>query len=170
MKLTTHKDIDINVSDYDGAFTATVQGTRYETKSLDELRRLIDKALKKSKIKVEVPVSIPGSTGGVRHLTLTGVNARTGNVTFRDDLTGEAGQLKQWTRVYRRLSDEEVARYGELAEAKKAAARALDDFLPKGQDAADLVKAALSAKVDTPDEGKAALEDLEAVRSGADRP
>lgn len=167
VKVNGHRcDIDVNS---DGRFSARVAGQFVHAMTLEELRKLLKKASQRPKITVAVPISILGrnfhkpqygrqgwvSGWGVQQVTLVSLGVD-GDVRYRDDLTGETGALYdiRGTRV-RRLTNDEIAEYTRLYKAKQAASQALHAFeervaLPEQPH--ELVRAAVAAQEDTPQE------------------
>lgn len=156
-----------------GEFSATAGGEHLSADRLVDLEKQIEKQLKKTKVKVEVPITVLGEQyyepqfgrglwragSGVRRLVLTGVRSDNGNVMARDVVTGEPEQItriREWVPGH--LTDEQAAEYTRLYEANRAAAKALHEFTAALNSSvsefrlAELVKAAQAAKVDTPED------------------
>jgi len=177
MKLKTIKvngvSCDVNVREHDGMFTANVSGDHLDAPTLSALELQLQKATKRAKVVVAVPVSVLGrqqskrpypqwvSGFSVQHVTLTGIDAN-GNIRCLDDSSCVKGRLdtlagtRRWdSGVVRRLTGEEVAEYERLAKARHDAEEALAAFeqsVKLKESAENLVKAAIAAKVDTPEE------------------
>lgn len=138
-----------------------------------ELEVKLRKVTKRPKVVVAVPVSVLGrqfvedkyrqgrwaSGYSVQHVTLTGIDAN-GDVRYVDDRTKEKGRLDKlagWggMRLTRRLTEDEVNTFTRLAKTAADATEALHTFEAtvklKGR-VEEAVKAALAAKIDTPEE------------------
>ena len=156
---------DIQVSP-DGVFSSRVAGTRLTAPTLEELEKQLRSLTRKQKVTVAVPATLLGRCyiepqyqrphwvygDGVQHVTLYGLDVD-GDAKIRDDKTGE--KVRDYQRMVRRLTDAEAAEYTRLYRAKDAAQSAMYEFeqrvkLPES--ASDLVREAINAKIDTPDE------------------
>lgn len=155
MKLTTEKigdhRIDIEV-DGNGGFFADFNDQSYSAKTLEELKATLTKAVKRATQQAAVPVTVLGiiettarssysSDGPFRegagfvHAKLRAKHERQYNtyllVTDDDRMSTQKFQIYGSSNgtICRRLTLAEVTRYMELAEAKRLAVVALEDFI-----------------------------------------
>lgn len=149
-KLTTitigDERIDVDV-DAAGKFSATYQEEDYRTTTLDELTKKLEQAHRDAKQAIRVPVTVlglipnveknrygkpdPFTRGrGVVHGVLRGKHGRLSVYLLTSD-DGKKFQVETYSSaptICARLTDVQVARYLELAEAKDAAVAALETF------------------------------------------
>lgn len=141
--IAEYRGLPVSVSS-DGRFSATVGVDRFVDDTLAGLKKQLDKALRKTRIKVAIPFMELGvqfhepkygrpswiEGGSARLLTLTGLHSN-GNVYVRDEKTGELEQMDGWGHrrtLARPLSAEEIAEYERLRAAKSAASKAFYEF------------------------------------------
>lgn len=166
----------------DGTFEAQCDGDEWTDKTLEGVIAKVRRDLRKSKVRIAIPATAIGvelhkpqfghahsrsATGKVRHLTITGVHGRSGNILARWEDTGESEQISGWRNegsICRRLTPDEVKQYAALAKAKKAADDAIEKFekrisLGGRKDIKEFVEQAIKEKVDDPKEDDEADDD-----------
>jgi len=117
----------VYIRDTDGVFFATVGPSEQIT--ADSYAELEKKA-RRIKVKFELPFT-QITDSGVRHGTVTGLHATSGNLLVRWD-NGQTEQISGWSgqgaNTMPRLTDEEATTAVELVRARNASVKALAAF------------------------------------------
>lgn len=119
--------------DESGDFTTLCGGERIKAPSLKGLTEKLRKHVR-SEGRIAIPVSKIDQHYGrgnnrdkyvVSQVLLTGIHARSGNVLYKNEATGEADQSGYSERFYKRLTAEEIAKFQALVKAERDAVAAL---------------------------------------------
>ncbi len=145
-------DVTIKADARSGFFTASVSGDYLTAKTRDELLQKVEKAVKKTRVKLNVPLTIIGRVArvvnagvgsyhswttydsgvGYEHVTLVGLHAQTGRMLLRKDDGTKLEQDRYSGRgtgtICRRLTDEEAAQYVKLHTEHYRAKKAYEKF------------------------------------------
>ncbi len=146
-------DVKIKADARTGFFSASVAGDYYSAKTKDELLDKLAKAVKKTRARINVPLTMIGRVArvvkpgigshrswttydpgvGYTHVTLIGTHAGTGRLLLRKDDGSKLeedrfGYRNDDAALCRRLTDAEVAEYIKLHTEKLRAEKAFEKF------------------------------------------
>jgi hypothetical protein len=183
------RKVAIEVDSQSGKFSGVVDGDAYSADTLDALRAKIRSAFRKEAIRLAIPVTMldvelhkpdygrptgRSASGAVRHMTITGVYGRTGNVLVKWDDTGESEQLSHYGGdIVRRLTENEIRDYAALSKAASEATSARMKFVDARKigtyryDVKKFVEQKVKEMVDDPKENPTDVGDADPRTGGA---
>lgn len=147
-------DVKIKADARSGLFTANVAGEHYSAKSKDELLTKLAGVVKRTRVKINVPLTVIGTVArvvkagigsyrswttydpgvGFEHAVLVGTHASTGRLLLRKE-DGSKFERDRWGgrdgTLCRRLTPEEVAQYVKLHTEHERARKAYEKFVER---------------------------------------